>query len=202
MARGGVNLLTAVPFASSARRRRHRAGLLGVLVAGCLVTGCGSSHMNLASPTTVPASSTTSTTVSATADDGQEPAILAAYRGSLEDFNAVEDTAPVNPNSPRLGDHMAGEQLTSVVKALDGLKQSGQVARGSVVSLHASVSQYNGAQAVVVSCERDGTSVVNARSGKSVTPATNSTELIDALVGRSGNTWKVSKSSRVSAGCR
>ncbi|MDQ2728770.1 MAG: hypothetical protein M3Y91_13125 [Actinomycetota bacterium] len=70
-----------------------------------------------------------------------------------------------------------------------------------MTSSSAKVTQYNGTQAVVVSCELDRITVVDAKTHQVVTPASNSTELVNALVEMTGGAWKVTQGSNVHPGC-
>lgn len=175
--------------------------LLGTAACGAAKSSTGTTVPDITVPSSTTAAPTTSTTVSATADNGQAPAILAAYQGSVTDFDQVATTAPVNPNSPQLAAHMAGEELADITRSLTSLAQAGRVATGGVRVLHASINQYNGSQAVVAACTFDSTALVNAANHQVVTPASNSTELVNALLSQEGGAWKVTKGSQVSPGC-
>ena len=178
------------------RPARHIAAI--AVLAAALASGCGASnHINLGAPPTP------TTTIDPNADGGNAAAILAAYRGSLVDFNHVATTAPLDPNAPQLGDHMAGDELSGVVRAFTKLKAAGEINGGSLTSIDAYINQYNGTQAVVVSCEHDSVSILDASSHK-MKPggaAANSNELVNALVSLQGSTWKVTRSTHVSPGC-
>lgn len=191
-------------FAPSARR----CGL-AVALATFVIGGCGSSHVTLqrvpsstarVGPTTdQPQGSGTSSAVAT--DNGQDPAILSAYQGSLVDFNVVANKAPVQGNDLALGNHMTGDKLLTVEGALVKLSLEGQFNSGSLTSLHARVTQFNGSEAVVESCELDNEAVNSLATGQVVTPASNSTELVNELVQLTGSVWKVARGSQVREGC-
>lgn len=186
-------------------RRRWLAGVVTLVIVG----GCGSSHVTLQSaPSTISGGgsatvpqqgSGTSSTI--TPDSGQDAAILAAYEGSLADFNAVANKAPVHGNSIILADHMTGDKLQTVEAALLKLSMASEVNNGSLSSLHARVTQFNGTEAVVESCELDKEAVESTSTGKVITPASNATELVNELVQLTGGVWKVSRGSQVKEGC-
>jgi hypothetical protein len=134
-------------------------------------------------------------------DNGQDPSIIAAYRGSLDDFNAVANHPPIQANNLVLGNHMIGDKLQTVVNALLKLSLANEVNSGSLTSLHARVSQFDGTEAVIESCELDREAVINATTGRVIIPASNSTELVNELVQLTGGVWKVARGSRVGGGC-
>lgn len=182
---------------------------LAVALVVCSAGGCGSSHITLqrvpsttsagGSSTGAPKNSGTGST--AIADGGQDPAILSAYQGSLADFNAVADRAPVQGNSLTLSNHMTGEKLRTVQAALLNLSLANEFNSGSLTSLNARVTQFNGTEAVVESCELDRVAVNSLPSGKVVTPPSNGTELVNELVQLTGDVWKVARGSQVREGC-
>lgn len=187
-------------------RLHRRAWALVIVPSMLVVAACGSTSHKAdppPKPTTPPSvTSVASTTATTTpSDQGQDPAILAAYQGSLADFNAVSTHVPLQPNSPVLANHRVGEDLQHVVSSLLQLAEHNQVDTGSLTSLSAKVTQFNGTQAVVVSCELDRSAVVDATTHQVVTPASNSTEMVNALVEMNGGTWKVTQGSNVHPGC-
>lgn len=188
--------------------RPHRT-LWALLAAAsmCLAAACGSTSHNAdgpkpTAPPPVPSpASNSTTTTTPPPDHGQDPAILAAYQGELGDFNAVATHAPVQGNSAVLADHASGRELKFVTSQLLSLQAAGQVDVGSLTSLHARVTQYNGSQAVVESCQRDTVQIVATATGRIVKPAGPSTELVNDLLVPENGAWKVEFGSNVSPGC-
>lgn len=185
--------------------------LLGALAAVAILVGggCGGSRIglqNAPSTTATPRVATTANGNSSTSgtvptDNGQSPAILAAYEGSLTDFNAIATKAPVQGNNPMLADHMDGQQLKYVISQLLKLAQAGQVDVGMLSTIHARIKEFNGTEAVVEACGRDTVQIASASIGQVVQPTAPSTELINALVQEAAGVWKVTYQSNVSPGC-
>lgn len=194
---GAGGLSARVVTAVQAGRRASLAAP-SALLAACVLAGCGGSHLTTER---VPPPPKTVSAPTVPADNGQDPAILAAYRGSLADFNTVASKAPVQANSPVLANHRSGNHLQHVVAALQNLAQASEVDRGSLTSLDARVTQFNGTQAVVVSCELDMVAIVSAATHQIVTPATGTRELVNDLVQLIGGVWKVTVGSQVHSGC-
>lgn len=132
-----------------------------VVTAVWLLAGCGGSHIGLQKIPSTPSPGSASTgqgpASTIPSDDGQDPAILAAYAGSVSDFDAVATKAPVQGNSPVLANHMSGGELESVGASLLKLANAGQVNTGVLSTLHADVKQFEGTSAVVAACNRDVT---------------------------------------------
>lgn len=187
---------------------RRRLGLRRTvaLVAVVVFAGCGGSHITVqpppktsgSTPLTTPAQSGSG---SSTGDNGQDPKILAAYAGSVTDFDAVATKAPIQGNSPILGNHMAGQELEGVVSHLLGLAEQNQVNTGLLSTIHANVKQFTGTKAVVIACNRDTVGTADASSGRIITQPAPSTELVNAIVQETDGVWKVTYVSNVSAGC-
>lgn len=166
-----------------------------VLLAGA----CGGSHLTTERVAPRPPAGSAATPPP---DNGQDPAILAAYRGSLSDFNAVATHAPVQPHDAILGNHMTGRQLAFVTSKLTELVSAGQFDMGSLTTIHARVTQFNGTQAVVESCGRDTIQIADAATRQIVKPASPGTELVDSIIQMTDGAWKVSYGSNVSPGCK
>ena len=189
-----------------APREVVRGPASALLVALFVLAGCGGSHISLQGPRPTPGtgSGTTSSSasnVSVPSDNGEDPAILGAYRASLDDFNTVATRVPVQGNSLTLADHMEGQQLQFVTSQLLKLAEAGQVDTGALSSIAARVKQFAGDQAVVEACEGDTVQVISSTTGQVVGPAAPTTELVNVLMQRSNGVWKVTTSSNVSPGC-
>ncbi len=173
-----------------------------------VLSGCGRSSITVqrAPSTSKSRASTTlstgqTTTSIATNDNGQDPKILAAYSGSVGDFDAVATKAPVQGNDPILANHMSGQELQGVVSQLLKLAEQNLVNTGTLSTIHATVQQFKDTQAVVVACNKDTVGTANASSGQVVSQPGPSTELVNAIVEEVGGVWKVTYVSNVSAGC-
>ncbi len=113
-------------------RLHRRAWALVIVPSMLLVAACGSTSHKAdppPKPTTPPSvTSVASTTATTTpSDQGQDPAILAAYQGSLADFNAVATHVPLQPNNPVLANHKAGQNLQHVVSSLLQLAERNRI---------------------------------------------------------------------------
>lgn len=187
--------------------RRVSAFVCGVTVV-LIVTGCGGSSITLGgahhtSKTQVSTSIGAGPGLSNTSlpDNVQERAILAAYEGSVRDFDEVATKLPVESSDPILADHMAGDKLRTVSASLLKLAENGQLNTGSLTSLWARVTQEGEVEAVVESCELDGMAIENVAPRQVIIPAKNSTELVNELVQLKGGVWKVVRGSQVHEGC-
>ncbi len=188
---------------SSASRRR-----MAFVATTFALVGCGGSQITVQhAPSTSSSrpgttfSTAQTTSKDATKDNGQDAAILAAYAGSVEDFDAVATRAPVQGNSPILAAHMSGRELEGVVSQLLKLAEQNQVNTGMLSTIDSNVKEFRGSEAVVAACNRDTVGTANASTGQVVNQPASSTEFVNAIVQRVGDVWKVEYVSNVSAGC-
>lgn len=193
------------------RRKIIGRSVGGLIISGAFVllsaSGCGGSTISTQRvPDVREQPRTTSSVIGPNStipvDNGQASAILSAYEDSLRDFNMVATKAPLQPNSPVLGDHMTGAELESVISQLLQLSQKGEIDEGSLSTIHSRIKQYTGTQAVVEACGTDAITIRDLKTNQTLSPPPAATELIDALLQKADGVWKVAQLNTVSAGCR
>ncbi len=97
-------------------------------------------------------------------------AILDAYRQSVAGFVAVASDPAGTPEDPRLSQHKIGNALLGSQVTVARLRKAGQVDRGTV-EVHPMVTELTADTATVADCSADMAYVVDAASGRIVTPA-------------------------------
>ncbi|HVT78718.1 MAG TPA: hypothetical protein VHD87_16885 [Acidimicrobiales bacterium] len=139
-------------------------------------------------------SKTRATTTTAPADHE----VLTAYRAFWDDYLAAAD--PMDPQSPKLGDHATDPELQTLRTAFLARKSGGEVIRGNL-NLSPRVLSILGESASVRDCYLDNTGIYDAATGTRKDTATGVRHLITASLVRDAGAWKVSNLKREGDGC-
>jgi hypothetical protein len=156
----------------------------------------GAGHPGQLTSTTA-LSSTTSTT---TEEEATAADIIAGYRTAEAVFLADANAYPVDLSDPRLAEHMTGAELATVRNFLSTLFLQSRHGVGTW-DLAPMVTAINGSTAMITDCVFDHTSIVDVKTGQTVSgPDTQTTQDHITMVLGNG-LWTVSNDQRVAVGC-
>jgi predicted small lipoprotein YifL len=194
---------------TSARTHRRLCTLL-VITAAMFLAGCGSSGGQTLPPSTRSTGSTTTndptTTVAATTTTtvlSGDAAMIAAQKLESDTFFDVASHVPVNPLDPRISQVAAGKQLGNVRNSLTVLELKRHHDVGTFTLADARVAERNstGTIVVVLACGTDDIAEVSDTTGQIISPAANTSSLINTQVSFLNGHWIVTDSGVRSPTC-
>lgn len=139
---------------------------------------------------TPPASLATPPTLPPDPQAATKATVLDAYKQSTDEYVAVGSDLLAKADDPRLAQHSTGTALIAAQQSLGKYKSQGQVLRGDV-EVHATVINLQADSATLVDCGFDHLSVVEARSGRVVTPPTSEGSAATIEMVLQSGVWKV-----------
>lgn len=192
---------TPAPIMPGDASRRPRTGLALVVVLVLVVAGLAAAvaftregddavSTETTPQVTAPAGSTPATTLPPDPQAATKATVIDAYRQSMDDYVAVGKDLNAKATDPRLAQHKTGTALQAVQQSLAADKGRGYVLRG-IITVHPTITDLQATRAVLVDCNVDRLEVVEASTGRVVTPA--GTEAYAATVEMilENGVWKV-----------
>jgi hypothetical protein len=142
-----------------------------------------------------------STTPTTTQGQATTAAILDGYKTAEAIFLADANAYPANALDPRIAQHMTGPELRTVQTYLTQLRIQGHHGVGTWTLTPRVTLISTSTTATITDCISDHTSVVDGRTGKTISgPDTKTTSDQITMVLQSG-TWMISDDQRVGVGC-
>lgn len=194
---------TPAPIMPGDAPRRSRTGLVLVLVVAVLVGALALALVltrdgdGAVSTETTPQVTTPATTAAApaptAAPDPQaatKAAVIEAYRLAMDEFVAVGKDLNAKATDPRLAQHRTGTALLAVQQSLATDKSRGYVYRGTL-TVHPTITDLRATTATLVDCNQDRLEVVEASTGRVITPAGTQGYAATVEMIHEGGVWKV-----------
>lgn len=190
---------TPAPIMPGDAPRRSRTGVVLVVVLALLVAGVAAvvalsrGGDDAVSTETGPQVTTPAASAPTLPPDPQaatKAAVVEAYQLALDEYLAVGKDLSAKATDPRLAQHRTGTALLAIQQSLAARKSRGEVFRGTV-TVHATITDLQSTKVTLVDCQVDRIEVVEASSGRVITPA--GTEAYAATVEMvlEGGTWKI-----------